>query len=173
MPKKKPEKAELLQALAEHVLEHGLNTASLRPMAAAANTSDRMLIYYFGSKENLISDLLTHLAAQMATGLDAAIPARRVANEAELLNTVCELMRSDAFAPYVRVWLDILSAAGQGSDAHRQTGGEIIDIFIAWLALRLPGGADAAPAALIKIEGALVLDAVGRTQITDQALARG
>ena len=51
MTKKKPNRQALLADLAEHVLKNGLNNASLRPMAKAAGTSDRMLIYHFGSKD--------------------------------------------------------------------------------------------------------------------------
>jgi AcrR family transcriptional regulator len=77
MARPKPDKSALLNAMAAHVLEHGLNTASLRPLAKSAGTSDRMLIYHFGSKDALVADLLDHLAAQMAQGLDAALPDAR------------------------------------------------------------------------------------------------
>ena len=40
---------ELVQAATDHALEHGLIGLSLRPLAAAIGTSDRMLIYHFGS----------------------------------------------------------------------------------------------------------------------------
>ena len=99
MPRPKPDKQALLNALAAHVLENGLNTASLRPMAAAADTSDRMLIYHFGSKDQLIGALLEHLAARMAEGLDAALPPKPLASEAALVAQVVALMRSPAFAP--------------------------------------------------------------------------
>ncbi|MFZ9395925.1 MAG: TetR family transcriptional regulator, partial [Erythrobacter sp.] len=46
----------LLPRLAAHVLAHGLAGASLRPLARAAGTSARMLIYHFGSKERLIAE---------------------------------------------------------------------------------------------------------------------
>ena len=54
-PKKPPmTKDSLLPLLTAHVLAHGLGGASLRPLAKAAGTSDRMLIYHFGTKEALI-----------------------------------------------------------------------------------------------------------------------
>jgi AcrR family transcriptional regulator len=40
------------------VLEHGLIGLSLRPLAAELGTSDRMLIYHFGSKDELVADVL-------------------------------------------------------------------------------------------------------------------
>lgn len=171
MPRSKPDKQALLAVLAEHVLEQGLNTASLRPMAAAANTSDRMLIYHFGSKDALIEALLEFLAERMAVGLDAAVPLRVFDSEAELLREIVGLMRSEPFKPYVRVWLDIVSAAAQGSALHRGAGYKIIGIYLDWLTKRHPDGASGAAFALTFIEGVLVMDAVMQNSVPDAGLA--
>lgn len=162
----------MLASLAAHVLENGLNTASLRPMAAAAGTSDRMLIYHFGSKDDLIGALLDYLAADMAAGLDTLLPPKPVESEAALVVRIVELMRSDRFRPYARVWLDIVSAAAQKQLAHRQAGQAIIDVYLHWIALRHPHGEAGAPFALTLIEGILVMDAVGQGCVADAALAR-
>jgi AcrR family transcriptional regulator len=160
----------LLDALAAHVLEHGLNTASLRPLAAAAGTSDRMLIYHFGSKDGLIAALLRHLADQMQSGLTAALPPGPFASETELLLVIVGLMRSAPFQPYVRVWFDILSAAAQGQTAHRAAGREILELYRDWIADRHPDGPAAAPRLLALVEGILVLDALGQTALADAAI---
>ena len=39
------DRTRLLDRLAAHVIAHGLSAASLRPLAKAAGTSDRMLMY--------------------------------------------------------------------------------------------------------------------------------
>jgi AcrR family transcriptional regulator len=46
---------DLLDRVTDHVLEHGLIGLTLRPLAAAIGTSDRMLIYHFGSRDALVS----------------------------------------------------------------------------------------------------------------------
>lgn len=51
-------RARLLRAAADHVLHHGLTGLSLRPVAAALGTSDRLLIYHFGSRAELIVAIL-------------------------------------------------------------------------------------------------------------------
>ena len=166
-----PDRTALLDALAAHVLEHGLNSASLRPLAAAAGTSDRMLIYHFGSKDGLIAALLRHLADRMQVGLTAALPAGPFASEAELLEAVVGLMRSAPFKPYTRLWFDIVSAAAQGQAAHRAAGREIIDLYCDWIAARHPDGPEAAPRLLALVEGILVLDALGQSGLADAAMA--
>ncbi|UUN30031.1 TetR/AcrR family transcriptional regulator [Streptomyces sp. FIT100] len=48
----------LLNDVREYVIHHGLADLSLRPMARALGTSDRMLLYYFGTKERLVAEAL-------------------------------------------------------------------------------------------------------------------
>ncbi len=49
---------ELLQRAYEYVLQHGLMTLSLRPLAQAIGSSPRVLLFLFGSKEGLVQALL-------------------------------------------------------------------------------------------------------------------
>lgn len=49
------QRADLLERVTDHVLEHGLIGLSLRPVAASVGTSDRMLIYHFTSRDALVS----------------------------------------------------------------------------------------------------------------------
>jgi AcrR family transcriptional regulator len=51
-------RAELLSRAVDYIHEHGLAELSLRPLAAAMDTSARMLIYHFGSKEDLVTEAL-------------------------------------------------------------------------------------------------------------------
>src|SRR5437588_12550023 len=57
-------KSELLALIADYMLENGLAELSLRPLAEALGTSPRMLIYYFGSKETLVSEALAAARAK-------------------------------------------------------------------------------------------------------------
>ena len=49
---------ELLDAACDHALEHGLIGLTLRPLAAALGTSDRMLLYHFHSRDDLVSAIV-------------------------------------------------------------------------------------------------------------------
>ncbi len=48
----------LAEAATDYALEHGLVGLSLRPLAAAIGTSDRMLLYHFRDKDDLVATLL-------------------------------------------------------------------------------------------------------------------
>lgn len=53
-----PRREELLERSYRYVLEHGLGSLSLRPLAAAVGSSPRVLLYLFESKDGLVRALL-------------------------------------------------------------------------------------------------------------------
>jgi AcrR family transcriptional regulator len=156
-----PTRDRLVAAMAAHVLRHGLADASLRPLARAAGTSDRMLIYHFGSKDRLIAALLAHLAAAFEALLTPLMPAGRFADADEAVRLIVAAQKRPDLADYARLWLEIVAAAARGSAIHRETGAEIIAHLGRWLAERMPeaerDAAAAARAALARIEGEMVL----------------
>src|SRR3954451_18113224 len=48
----------LAGAATDYVLENGIIGLSLRPLAAAIGTSDRMLLYHFRDKDDLVATVL-------------------------------------------------------------------------------------------------------------------
>jgi AcrR family transcriptional regulator len=68
---------ELLDAVADYVLAHGLAGLVMRPLADAVGVSHGTLLHHFGSKENLITEVIDLLRQRLtdAAGL-AGSPAR-------------------------------------------------------------------------------------------------
>lgn len=64
-------RGELLEQVTDHVLEHGLIGLTLRPLAAAIGTSDRMLIYHFASRDALVSDVVADSTRRAIAEVDA------------------------------------------------------------------------------------------------------
>lgn len=76
-------RVELLDKAVDYVCDHGLSQLSLRPLAKALGTSPRNLLYYFGSKDDLIVEIIRRgRARQQATmtnlKLTADLPAGQV-----------------------------------------------------------------------------------------------
>ncbi len=169
-------KRDLLVAMAAHVRANGLAGASLRPLARAAGTSDRMLIYHFGSKDGLISDLLDYLADELTSGLNAALPEDQAETEAECVQKLVELLRTPTFRPYVNVWFDILSATAQEDGRHKATAERILTGMINLIKARLPDGlenpAQTAQEILTLVQGVLVMDVAGLQGAADVAMDR-
>ena len=66
----------LAEAATEYVLEHGIAGLSLRPLAAALGTSDRMLVYHFGSKDALVAGVIERSNDRSVAALRELPPAR-------------------------------------------------------------------------------------------------
>jgi AcrR family transcriptional regulator len=67
-------RAEWTEAATDYVLEHGLIGLSLRPLAAELGTSDRMLLYHFGSKDELVAAVLRTSNERSTSYVDALPP---------------------------------------------------------------------------------------------------
>lgn len=56
---KRPE--ELRAAIVQYLVKHGIADLSLRPLAKAVGSSPRVLLYYFGSKEKMLVELVAEI----------------------------------------------------------------------------------------------------------------
>src|ERR1700685_963097 len=150
-----------IERMADHILLEGLGAATLRPLAAAAGTSDRMLLYYFADKDELLTLTLKRIAARMTVQLDHVIPIEPRMPFSELLEQVSKALASKSLQPFMPLWLDLASGAARGLQPHRDVAGEIADGFLDWVADRLPpernGDPSSAPLFLVAFEGMYLL----------------
>jgi AcrR family transcriptional regulator len=169
-------RAALLESLADHVLTHGLATASLRPLARAASTSDRMLLYYFPTKADLIAAILETIAARLTAILSAATAEPQPL--AVLRQSLVESLSHEALWPYMRIWLEVAAGAARGDPLLARVGQAIGRGFLAWgesqlLSANAQARTREAAQLLVFIEGALFLKSVGLADVTAEALASG
>lgn len=160
-----------LDPLTDHVLAHGIAGSSLRALARAAGTSDRMLLYYYPDKNALLAAVLDHAAARMAELLDAVAPPEPLVAE-ELRARVAPMLREPVSAPFMRLWLELAARGAAGDALARRVGAAIGGGFIVWIETHLVPGAGPAAAArlLAEIEGMVLLDSLGMANVVDQAL---
>jgi AcrR family transcriptional regulator len=68
----------LLDSVIDHFGRHGIGDTSLRGLAEALGTSHRMLIYHFGSRENMLAEVTRAVEARqravMAATYDTDLP---------------------------------------------------------------------------------------------------
>lgn len=164
-----------IERMADYILSEGLGAATLRPLAAAAGTSDRMLLYYFADKDELITVTLHRIAERMTTQLDAIIPIAPSRPFSLLVEQVWSAMKSESLQPFMHVWLDLASGAARNLQPQREIAGEIIDGFLVWARGRLQPDADgepssSAPLFLAAVEGMYLLRAIGRDILADAAV---
>ncbi len=175
MVKSDDRRAVLLDRMADHILVHGISESSLRPLAKAAKTSDRMLLYYFSDKSEMIAATLTHIAQRLEVvligiGGDTPLPID------QLIPKLFDLLCAKSLWPYMRVWLEIASLAAKGDPVCRTVGESIARGFLLWGAAQLDSPTPEARARdaarlIVMIEGMVLLKSVGLDDVCQQALA--
>jgi AcrR family transcriptional regulator len=169
MTKSDDRRAALLDRLADHILSNGLSASSLRPLAQAAGTSDRMLLYYFKDKSEVIEAVLTHIAARL-TGLLGAQTSAVPLPLDRLRGHLWGILSAQSLWPYMRLWLEIASLAARGDPVFQTVGQTIGRGFLAWGAVQLDCATEAererdAATLLVTIEGLVLLKAIGMEDV--------
>lgn len=106
---------ELLDQVTDHVFAHGLIGLTLRPLAAAIGTSDRMLIYHFGSRDSLVSAVVARAGDR---GVDAvsALPTARTVRAA--VNRLWEAYDADPLRRCLDVYVQAAATGLFGSEPY-------------------------------------------------------
>lgn len=105
--RRKPErKADVLNATADYLLGSGVAKATLRPAAAAAGTSARMLLYHFSSKEELMVAALREVRRRETAMLASEIARLGSGSVEDLMRRIWRWYASPKRAPYLRVFFE-------------------------------------------------------------------
>ncbi len=167
-------RAEVIERITDHVLAHGLSASSLRPLAKAAGTSDRMLLYYFKDKAEIITAVL-----QLVSGRLLVMLGERAAPDPlpidELRRQFAEILFVDELWPYMRIWLEVASHSARGDPFFRSVGEQIGRGFLLWGKAQLLSETEEqreidAAKLLVSIEGMLFLKAIGLDDVNARAL---
>lgn len=174
MKKGAARRQQILESLADHVLAHGLQGASLRPLAAAAGTSDRMLLHYFADKEELLAATLTLVTQRLMAMLESAraepMPFQ------SLLPHLAAMMKDARIQPYMRLWLELVTFAAAEKEPFRSIAQHIGNTLLNWIAEALDVDREEerepmAALTLTLVEGFVIFDALGDDSKSTNALA--
>lgn len=100
-----------LDAVVEHMVDEGRTDSSLVVLAEAAGTSDRMLIYYFKTREALLTEAAETIRRRRTARLSAALARVTRAEAAEGVEQILQWLASEENAAATRLYHD---AAGRG-----------------------------------------------------------
>lgn len=148
---------EIILAVAGHLVREGFANSGIRALADSAGISDRMLMYYFESKDALIASALMVLARDMSAGLDLVLP-RRVFPAARIVDALVQAAGQEEQKAVLRLWFEIVGLAIRGQEPYRSTVSAILAQWEAWIADRLRAGQKGqARTLLAQVEGQLML----------------
>ncbi|MGR7026049.1 TetR/AcrR family transcriptional regulator [Geodermatophilus sp. URMC 62] len=151
---------DLLSRALPYLAEHGVADLSLRPLAAALGTSDRMLLHHFGDKESLVGRLLEWSRPDVAA---LALDEGDVASLAGRL--WADLTGGGPQRPRVRILLEVMALALTRAGSYRQYAVAAVRDWVAPIAEALvrdlgedPASAEARATLLVSGLRGLALD---------------
>lgn len=154
---KELKRQQIIVAVAGHLLNEGFHNSGLRALARSAGVSDRMLMYYFANKEELVAAALLYLAERLSVQLNQLVPAARVSGD-ELINTLTAAGRTPEVRAFLALWFEMVGPAIRGHSPFRATTEQILTNWEDWIRDKLgPRRAHQARAVLARLEGELML----------------
>jgi AcrR family transcriptional regulator len=154
-------RAAVLGQAADYVLERGLAGLSLRPLAKALDTSPRMLLYDFGSKERLIHEILAEIRRRETSLLEA---------EVRTLDDVWAWISAPEREPFLRLFFEVYVDALGREEAEPLVRDWVDYLLTSWQ----PPVDEATATLMVAVVRGLLLDrlATGDRVRTDAALHR-
>lgn len=153
----------VVERLAVHLLETGLAQTSLRQLALAAGVSDRMLLYYFADKAEVLAAVMARVAGELAQRLAVAIPGDTPLKPAELVRRAAAFTTGPEMRRFMRLWVEVVAAASRGEAPFQAIVAQVMAGFQLWVDARidLPEGTDregTAAAIIAVIDGLALVD---------------
>ena len=103
----------LVEATREYVTEHGVGDLSLRRLAAAIGTSHRMLLYHFGSRDELLIEVIRRSEQREREAL-GALEVDGSVSISELMWLMWQRVADPAMWPHERLFFEVYGQALQG-----------------------------------------------------------
>jgi AcrR family transcriptional regulator len=164
----------VLARAADYVLVNGLAGLSLRPMAEALDTSPRMLLYDFESKEKLISSILAEIRVREATLLSTHLSGAS-RNGDHLLSYVWVWISAPEQELFLRLFFQVYVDAISRPDAYDGAAKAMVSDWLDTVALLIGGPTPEVTATLfVAVVRGLLLDglATGERARTNEAMEK-
>ncbi|WP_309500353.1 TetR family transcriptional regulator [Streptomyces shenzhenensis] len=120
-------RAELLKQVVHHLQHHGVAQMSLSPLADSIGTTKRMLLYYFGSRENLLAQALAVSrpdAHAMFDDVSDTVGLREAAH------ALWEAMTVGEQSGPIRMLLQLLSLAATDPEQYGEIAAETVEVMV-------------------------------------------
>jgi AcrR family transcriptional regulator len=118
---------ELAEGATDYAVEHGLIGLSLRPLAEALGTSDRMLLYHFRDKDDLVATIL-----RTSTTRSVAI-IRSLPPSTDLRSAVLDLWRACSTGALQACQRLYVEGASLGLFGHEPYATEVREANVVWM----------------------------------------
>lgn len=153
-------KDELLSGAVDVALDEGLSELTFGRLASRLGISDRMVVYYFPTKNELVADVLRALGERLRVVLATAFDGP-AADHLELARAAWPTLAQKEVDPLFAVFFEANGLAAAGRQPYGAVVRELVTAWTEWLAVFLSGPLPRrraeAQAAIALVDGLLLL----------------
>jgi AcrR family transcriptional regulator len=126
-------RAELLERIVDYVYERGVSQLSLRPLAEAVGCSPRLLLYFFSSKEELVTQVLAAAGARQRA-LIGRFQIEHAATPAQACGEIWKAVSEPNSEPVFRLFFEVYGVALQDRGRYALFLQRVVDEWLAFIA---------------------------------------
>ena len=153
--------ADILEAACGVAHEAGIAQLTFRRVGAQLGISDRMVVYYFPSKLDLVTAVVGSLTAEMANLLEEAFGSRPLTQQ-NLVRRAWPVLTTPAADRVFAIFFEIVGLASTGQAPYDTLAADLANGWVEWLGPRVVGSttevrARRALATVAQIDGLLLI----------------
>lgn len=148
---------EIVDAVAQHLVVDGFRNSGLRALAKSIGISDRMVLYYFETKEDLIAAAISTIGESLADGMEQSLPAG-LASASQVLDALLGQKQTKEVKAILQLWFEIVGLAIRGDEPYKTTASLLLSSVEARIKKKLRSGQKPrAREVLASLEGELMI----------------
>lgn len=171
----KHDREEILAAALETAVDEGLSRLSFGRVAKRLGISDRTVVYYFPTKDDLVAAVIMAMGAELQATLERAFGSS-AADHLELVRRAWPVVSDTAAERVFALFFEANGLAASGREPYRSLVPTLVELWIAWVAEFVDGSDEVrrveAETAIALIDGLLLLRQLGGGAASDRAAAR-
>ena len=168
-------RSDILSGALAVTFEHGLSQLSYGRVAKSLGINDRTVVYYFASKDELISEVLLAMGVDLQTTL-AEVLGTKVDDYLELTIASWPLLATDEVDPTFALFFEANGLAAAGREPYVTLVPELVEAWIVAASNAIDGSASyrraEAEAAVALLDGLLLMRQLVGPDAADRAAVR-
>ncbi|MFI8568777.1 TetR/AcrR family transcriptional regulator [Rhodococcus sp. NPDC078407] len=163
---------EMLSVALDAAVEGGLSRLTFGRLASRLKTSDRMVVYYFPKKDDLVTAVLEVVGHRLQHVLAAAF-STPMNNHRSLVAAAWPVVAQPEYDPLFGLYFEAIGQATAGIEPYKSVASQLIEVWIEWLGGFVLGDPDhrrtEAAAAVALLDGLLLMRLLGGSSLADTA----
>ena len=168
-------KAEILDGALAAAFDDGLSQLTFGRLAKRLGISDRIVVYYFPTKNDLVSEVIVAMGLQLQATLAVAF-AQPSADYLDLLAKAWPVVATPEADPVFALFFEANGLATTGREPYASLVPTLVQMWIDWVAAFIDGTPEQrqgeAETAIAMIDGLLLLRQLGGADRADRAAQR-